>query len=65
MIYIKSKSKRKKQQKKTKTKEKNKSRINYMLIKCIILKNNTFNWYKINTYLEDQKQNIIEIDHLT
>ena len=36
-----------------------------MLIKCIILKNNTFNWYKINTYLEDQKQNIIEIDHLT
>lgn len=59
---IKSKSKRKK---KKKTKEKNKSRINYMSIKYIILKNNKFNLYKINTYLEDQKQNIIEIDYLT
>ena len=59
---IKSKSKRKK---KKKTKEKNKSRINYMSIKYIILKNNKFNLYKINTYLEDQQQNIIEIDYLT
>ena len=36
-----------------------------MSIKYIILKNNKFNLYKINTYLEDQQQNIIEIDYLT